>query len=435
MVRQLTFEDHGHVLTNINVWSPDSQWIVYDVRSDAAGAVFDGTQIQRVHVESGRVETLYASQHGAKCGVVTYAPHLDEVAFILGPEHPTDDWQYAPYHRRGLLVRCNAPKTIRNLEAIDVVPPFTHGALRGGTHVHVYSPDGRLISFTYEDHWLATPLGDHSLARESNQRNVGISVLGAEVGVPSIHPRNQAGTAFSFLVTETCDQPRPGSDEINRAYEDAWIGLNGYRRSDGTCQPYALAFLGDCIDLVGRTVTEIYVVDLPELRHLPNDKPLCGTHDTRPRPPQGCRQRRLTHTQERRYPGISLPRHWPRSSPDGSQIATLMKNDAGVPQLVLVATEDGQIRPLSQFPQGVEGAFTWSPDGRWIACMSANAVWRLDSVSGEAQRLTNDLPGELRPEACVVSPDGKYVAIVIRCQSAQSLHNQIFVVDCEQVYA
>ncbi len=30
--QQLTFDPRGHQLTNINVWTPDSQWLAYDVR-------------------------------------------------------------------------------------------------------------------------------------------------------------------------------------------------------------------------------------------------------------------------------------------------------------------------------------------------------------------------------------------------------------------
>ena len=52
--RQITHAAHGHVLTNINVWSPDSRWIVYDVR--AVDSVFDGTRIEKVNVETGEVQ-------------------------------------------------------------------------------------------------------------------------------------------------------------------------------------------------------------------------------------------------------------------------------------------------------------------------------------------------------------------------------------------
>ena len=34
---QVTTAEHGHILTNTGVWSPDGRWVVYDVRSDAAG--------------------------------------------------------------------------------------------------------------------------------------------------------------------------------------------------------------------------------------------------------------------------------------------------------------------------------------------------------------------------------------------------------------
>lgn len=54
--RQITAAPHGHVLTNSGVWSPDSRWIVYDTRSAADGSTFDGTRIERVDVETGRVE-------------------------------------------------------------------------------------------------------------------------------------------------------------------------------------------------------------------------------------------------------------------------------------------------------------------------------------------------------------------------------------------
>ena len=146
--RQITDAPHGHILTNTAVWSPDSQWIVYDIRSDPAGSVFDGTRIERVHVSSGRVEALYESQHVACCGVATYHPAADQIVFILGPEHPTPDWQYSPCHRQGVIVETNRPQEIRNLDARDLTPPFTPGALRGGTHLHVFSHDGQFVSFT-----------------------------------------------------------------------------------------------------------------------------------------------------------------------------------------------------------------------------------------------------------------------------------------------
>ena len=57
--RRLSFAPHGHMLTNAAVWSGDSRWLVYDARSDPAGSDFDGTVIERVDVENGRVERRY----------------------------------------------------------------------------------------------------------------------------------------------------------------------------------------------------------------------------------------------------------------------------------------------------------------------------------------------------------------------------------------
>src|SRR5262245_30825900 len=109
MEKQITQGAGGRVLTNIGVWSPDSAWIVYDTRSDAAGELFDGSRIEMVNVETGVVKTLYESRHGAQCGVVTFNPVAHQVAFILGPENPTPDWRYSASHRQGVLVDIARP--------------------------------------------------------------------------------------------------------------------------------------------------------------------------------------------------------------------------------------------------------------------------------------------------------------------------------------
>jgi hypothetical protein len=140
--RQLTSGPGGRILTNDGVWSPDGEWIVYDTRSDAAGSVFDGRRIERVNVRTREVQVLYESRDGACCGVVTWHPRLDRVVFIHGPEHPDADWRYGAAHRRGVWVDVAWPGVAVNLDARDLTPPFTPGALRGGSHVHIYRPDG-----------------------------------------------------------------------------------------------------------------------------------------------------------------------------------------------------------------------------------------------------------------------------------------------------
>jgi hypothetical protein len=429
--RQVTAAPHGHVLTNTGVWSPDGQWIISDVRSTADGAVFDGTRIERVEVETGRVEVVYESLDGACCGVVTASPVDDRVAFILGPERPDATWSYGPARRRGVVVRTSRPGEATSLEARDLTAPFTPGALRGGTHVHVFSPDGRLVSFTYEDAVLDVA---EPGAAERNLRGVGVTVCEIPVAVPTTHPRNHSGHA-TVLVTRLVDEPRPGSDEISRAFEEAWVGVAGYRRPDGTWQRRALAFQGRVTAIDGAPVDEVFIVDLPDDPHRllePGDRPLGGTPATRPAPPATVRQRRLTFTMHRRHPGIQGPRHWLRSSPDGARIAYLARDERGVVQIFTVSPTGGGPTQLTTSACDIASSFSWSPDGRRIACVVDGSICLVDTSDGGIQRLTPPVRDESRPrpEACVFSPAGTRIAYVRQMpDQAGRVHNQIFVVD------
>ncbi len=421
--RQITHSPHGHILTNTAVWSPNAEWLVYDVRSDPAGTIFDGKRIERVHVDSGRVEVLYESQNGACCGVATYHPTREDVVFILGPEHPTSDWQYSACHRQGVVVNTTRPQEIYSLDARDLTPPFTLGALRGGTHVHVFSGDGKFVSFTYDDHILAD-LGEI-------QRNVGVSLVDQPVTVPRSHPRNHDGKTFSVLVTKTANNPQPGSNEICRAYEDAWIGTQGYVRSDGSRQTHALAFLGDVVTADGQTITELFVVDLPHDITVEGTGPLAGTETGRPAPPLGTMQRRLTFTDDRKYPGLQGPRHWPRSPSDGSLIAFLMRDDNGHVQLWTISPNGGAPSQITQQPFDIASAFTWHHDGVHVVAIAAGSVWLINTTSEETQRLTIAASEKFSPrgEACVFSPDGRRIAYVQPVHRDGATYNQIFVVE------
>jgi hypothetical protein len=428
MERQITSAPCGHILTNTGVWSPSSQWIVFDVRSDPAGDIFDGSKIERVNVRSGEVQTLYESHLGACCGVVTCNPIDDRVAFILGPENPTPDWSYAAYHRRGVIVDTSHPGVARSIDACDLTPPYTPGALRGGSHIHVFDGSGRWISFTYEDAVLAA-FNTETPEHEINLRGIGVSVPDHPVRVSQGSPRNFDGHYFSVLVTRLTGNPKPGSDEIERASEEAWVGTHGYLRKDGTRQNHSIAFQGRVVTKDGIAISELFIVDLPEDLTKPGEGPLQGTATRRPFPPANCVQRRLTFSQERKYPGLGGPRHWTRSSPDGSQIAFLMKDEAGIVQLFTVSPNGGVMRQVTHNLWSVASAFTWSPDGRQIACVIDNSVFVTDVESGNSRRLTERSSDQNapRPEACVFSPDGKSIAYIRQVPGSSGMHNQIFV--------
>ena len=75
-----------------------------------------------------------------------------------------------------------------------------------GSHVHLFSPDGRLVSFTYEDALLdaqptcaspthTSPSGNRL---EKNLRGIGVSVCGRPVAVPAGHPRQLTHAPWSI---------------------------------------------------------------------------------------------------------------------------------------------------------------------------------------------------------------------------------------------
>ena len=427
--RQITKAPCGHILTNTRVWSPDGTWVGYDVRSDPAGDRFDGGRIEMVNVETGEVKVLYTAKNGANCGVVTFHPREPKVAFILGPEHPSEDWQYGPYHRQGVIVDTRT-LTAENLDARDITPPFTPGALRGGSHVHIWDGEGEWVSFTYEDHVLAgntTEDGTH----EMNLRNIGVSIPRHPVRVSRDHPRNHDGEAFTVLVTKTVANPRPGSDEISKAFAEGWVGDHGYQKADGSRQKHALAFQGLVRGAAGETYSEVFVADLPDDLTRAGDGLLAGTSVKRPAPPLGVSQRRITFTSGRKYPGLQGTRHWLRCSPDGSRIAFLMKDDQGVAQLWTVSPNGGSPVQLSTNRWPISSTFTWSPDGRRLAHAMDGSVCVTEYPTGKTTRLPSNPEGASpqRPESCVFSPDGKRIACVRPVPQNGTVYNQVFVID------
>ncbi|MGK6328139.1 DUF3748 domain-containing protein [Erwinia sp. DT-104] len=421
--KQLTFAQRNHQLTNINVWTADSHWLVYDVRSNAS--TFNSLTVERVNL-SGQTEILYQAQAGAHVGVITVSPDLPpRYVCIHGPEHPDSQWRYDFHHRRGVIIQNGL---VENMDACDITPPFTPGALRGGSHVHVFSPDGTRLSFTYNDHVM------HELDVKQDLRNVGVAVPLHAVCPPLQHPREYAGSHFCVLVSATTATPTPGSDEINRAYEEGWIGEEGYLKSDGYRQRWALAFIGDTLSEKGEKVPEVFIVDLPEKMAdyaLEGDAPLAGTAATLPAPPLGVRQRRLTFTHDRPFPGLATsPRHWLRSSPDGRAIAFLMKDDEGVVQLWTIAPGGGKPRQITHAASDIQSAFSWHPDGKSVAFINDNSVVLCDTGSGKMRRLTARTAEAPLPEAVVYSPDGLYVAYLRNVAGFQ----QIFIADVEATY-
>ncbi|OSN05054.1 biopolymer transporter Tol [Lonsdalea britannica] len=416
---QLTSGSISHQLTNVNIWTCDGQWVLYDVRP--TGSSFTGRRVERVNIYTRQTDVVYEAREGACVGVITGSPALPQrYVFIHGPEHPDDDWHYDFHHRRGVIVaddeRCQAV----TLDALSITSPYVSGALRGGTHVHIFSPDGTRLSFTYNDHVL------HERDPALDLRNVGVGVPLRPVIVPKRHPREYGGSHYCVLVSRTTPYPRPGSDEINRAYEEGWIGEKGYLRPDGSRQRWALAFIGDTVSATGQRVPEVFIVDLPEALEAyaqPDSEPLAGTADTLPSPPMGVRQRRLTFSADRRYPGVvNQPRHWLRVSPDGSQIAFLMQDDNGIVQLWTVSPNGGAPRQITCGPDSIQSAFTWHPNGEYLTFVCDNSIMVCDVSTGRLFRQTRRSAVAPSGDAVVFSPSGKDIAYLREIDGV----NQIF---------
>lgn len=390
-MKQITFTPRNHQFTNLNTWTPDSNWLVFDVRP--SGASFTGETIERVNVHTGELEVIYRATQGAHVGVVTVHPKSEKYVFIHGPENPDETWDYDFHHRRGVIV---SQAEVTNLDAMDITAPYTPGALRGGSHVHVFSPSGEFVSFTYNDHVL------HERSPALDLRNVGVAAPYGPVSVSTQHPREYSGSRWCVLVSQTTPAPKPGSDEINRAYEEGWVG-------DST-----LAFIGDTLSVTGEKVPELFIVDLPQNESgwkQPGDAPLEGTEATMPAPPSGIHQRRLTFTHERAFPGlVNQPRHWVRSNPQASEIAFLMRDNHGVVQLWLISPQGGEPRQLTRCATGIQSAFNWHPSGKCLGFVLENRIACCDAQTGEIDFLTDRHCNPPSADAVVFSPDGQRVA-------------------------
>ena len=387
--RALTTAPHGHQIHHTQAFSPDGRFIYYDHRNEET-ALAMSTAIGRVEVATGKEETLYRTPHpgphGPGAGAVTCCPATGRLAFIHGLIDANAAEPYAPARRFGATLAADG--SMVHLDARDPAFPPTAGALRGGTHAFHGSPDGKRISFTYNDATLPQRPAPDDL------RTIGLMIHGHSVEVPSPGPGRFGGSAFATIIVPVQSDPEPGSDELRRAFDEGWLGND------------ALAFLGLVRTHDGRDLTEVFLARLPA-NPGPATFPTIGV----PTPPPGITIQRLTRTTDRSHPGVQGPRHWVRPSPDGSWVAFLAKDDHGIVQIFGVKPSGGPIHQLSRLPVAVESPFNWSPDSRHLACAAGGRIWSIDAASGESQPLTEPAPPAQSPRYSVTfSPDGKHIA-------------------------
>jgi WD40 repeat protein len=427
---QITTDDRGHCLNSTQCFSPDGNTVVYDTRNEDAKLAANG-QIRMLNLETGEDVLLYETQHqteyGPGVGAATFSPDGNSVLFLGGIQNASADNPYSFTRRTGIGITLNNPGFPIWMDARNIQPPFTPGALRGGTHAHSWSGDGEYISFTYNDHILAE--ASKSGKDVIDTRTVGV-MFPKKVLVPAAdNIENKNGEYFSVLISRVVKQPTPGTDQISKAFDDCWIGKNGYLRPDGARQQHAIAFQGHTCTVDGSAITAIYVVDIPA--DLPDhvDTISAGTMTDLPEIPQPIRQRRITGDEV----NVSAsPRHWLRSTPDGALIGFLAADENDIIQLWGISPNGGPVKQLSFLPVSIEGPFNFSPDGKYAGYLAGGNVYITRIEDGISNALTSLKPNIERVGPVIWSPDKYILAYNAYVENESGRFLQIFTLTVSQ---
>ncbi len=435
-VKQLTFAPYNHFISPFGPFSPDGQGIVYDTRTDET-AMGSNPNIEKVNTRTGKTAVIYKTPnqnpYGPGCGTSSYSPVENKIVFIRGILNSNADRPYGLARRTAVMVDESHPGKAVFLDARDITPPFTTGALRGGTHAHQWSADGRWIGFTYNDAIMADI--EKRTGQKADLRTVGVSTSLRPVSVDKDQQgENNDGIWFSALVVSVVPDPKPGSDQISRAFEDAWVGQKGYQKPDGSYQR-ARAFQGKLKTKDNNELVEVFIVDIPDRIDIPGPAgPIEGTETRMPQPPKGCIQRRLTYTENRKFPGVAdQPRHWLFSSDDGKYIGFLAKDDNGVVQLFAVSPLGGQPVQITFHDTSVQSTFSWR-SGEPVVCYACdNSIFACrignDGNPQTPVRLTK--PARSAPIYPTWSRDGKSIAYNLEIPAGQKNYRQIFLLRVE----
>lgn len=154
---QLTNSKKGHMLHHNGVFSKNNQWIVFDTRNDET-KIGETSEIGIVNPYTREEKIIYhtykPTKYGPGVGGASFSPKEDSVIFIHGLSTANKEKPYGFTRRTGVAVDLNKPFEPIFMDARDITFPYIAGSLRGGTHSHCWSPDGRLISFTYNDEFV-----------------------------------------------------------------------------------------------------------------------------------------------------------------------------------------------------------------------------------------------------------------------------------------
>lgn len=375
-LRQRTLDDCGHTLNHRQVFSPSGRHVYFDARN-VDTEIMKTDRIGRIDLETGQIDWVYqapnAGPFGPGVGAVACHPLRDRCVFIHGLRNCDAVKPYGATRRFGAMLDPDVSSgSIRSAEArcIRWNPP--RGALRGGTHAHSWSADGRAISFTYNDAWIEER--HHDGQGPPDLRTVGVMWTDRPVEVSEPDSENFSGNCYAMLVASVSHVAEPGTDAIEMAREECFLGV-GSR---------AIAFLGRVRTVSGGTIDEVFVARWPEsLSFASGSSPTDA--DGRLETPEFVRVERVTRTEGRRYPGVSGPRSWLVSSPDGRRVVCPMKDDDGIVQVAAVDVDSGQIDVLTRLTASLESPLAIDRLGERISLMSEGRIGILDLATREVQ--------------------------------------------------
>lgn len=371
-VRVISMTFSSHTIHHNGIFSPNDEWIVFDGRNDDT-KIGETSTVGMVNVHTGEERILYKTDrqtiYGPGVGAASFSPKENMVLFIHGLYDADEKEPYDMTRRFGLAIDTDNPMQGIHMDARDVVEPYTAGTLRGGTHSHCWSGDGQLVSFTYNDEFV-----------DSDLRMVGVMVPNEnEIEVPKARGNNN-GRLYSAIVSDVIREPKWGSDEISKAFDECWI--------NGTSK---IAFQGNTRNDNGDTITEIYSVTIdPGL--ILSDSAAVGKIGERPHVPKGIRQQRLSRTSK----GLSDLRHWLRSSADGRFIYALAKDEQERNQIVRCEVSTGSFNYVSSFDFSISSPINVSERGDKITFVADNNVHLFDLESKKLDKLTSYSSNDLK---------------------------------------
>jgi len=422
---QITHSEIGHTLNTGQVFSANNEWIVFDNRNNDGDIKITGS-IGIVNLKTGEERTIYTvpnqTEHGPGVGAASFSPNEDRVIFIQGIRNADAQKPYDFTRRTGVAIDLDAPQQPIFMDARNIEAPFTIGALRGGTHAHSWSGDGQMLSYTYNDYVM------EQLAKTNPQvkdlRTIGLMFPKKVQVSNTVNLENNNGEMFSVLAATVTEKPKPGSNEIDKAFDECWIGRDGYVKPDGSRQHKAIAYQGNVKDAKDNTITEIFVADIPDdLTTVSFDKSVAGTENTRPAVPKGITQRRITFTEK----GAKGPRHWLRSSADGSQIFFLSEGAKGLIQVFSVSPNGGTIEQVTHNDFSITSPINISPDGLYLSYIADQSVFITEIATRNSQRLTAKYAAPEHLNGAVVwSNDGNTLAFNRYLKSEKGVFLQVF---------